>query len=188
MGLAERFGAELFGVSAAQPSLGAVFVGGAAITDEIYREERRSIEQRLDAAEEQFRALVPRAVKHRWRGQVEGPGRTIVNAARQVELVMMSPSDDGPLDTFRHANAVDVVLGCGRPLLLTGADVAMITANKILVAWKDEREARRAVSDALPFLGPPRRSSWSASRRATTAARRSALTTLPTGFACMERT
>jgi nucleotide-binding universal stress UspA family protein len=46
----------------------------------------------------------------------------------------------------------DLVLKLGRPVVFTGSDAEVIQGQKIVVGWKDAREARRAVSDALPFL------------------------------------
>ena len=40
----------------------------------------------------------------------------------------------------------------GRPLLPGAARGGISQADKVLVAWKDTREARRAVADALPLL------------------------------------
>jgi nucleotide-binding universal stress UspA family protein len=47
----------------------------------------------------------------------------------------------------------DVVLGCGRPVLVVPY---MLSTQKldgnVLIAWNDSREAKRAVQDALPLL------------------------------------
>ncbi len=40
----------------------------------------------------------------------------------------------------------------GRPTLVVPEGVASVRAEHIVIGWKDTREARRAVSDALPFL------------------------------------
>ena len=40
----------------------------------------------------------------------------------------------------------------GRPIIAVGEAVTEFADRKIVVAWKDTREARRAVADALPFL------------------------------------
>lgn len=53
---------------------------------------------------------------------------------------------------FRAADVGSLALGIGRPVLVIGNNVEHLRANTVLVAWKDTREARRAVADALPFL------------------------------------
>ena len=48
-------------------------------------------------------------------------------------------------------------MSSGRPILIANRDYRPITAENILIAWKDSREARRAVVDAMPFLIEARR-------------------------------
>jgi nucleotide-binding universal stress UspA family protein len=58
----------------------------------------------------------------------------------------LAGNDIGRVDTG------DVLMRAGRPVLVVPAGVASLAARTVLVAWKDTREARRAVADALPFL------------------------------------
>jgi nucleotide-binding universal stress UspA family protein len=44
------------------------------------------------------------------------------------------------------------VLKAGRPVLLVPNEVTSFSGKRIAIAWKDTREARRAVVDSLPFL------------------------------------
>jgi nucleotide-binding universal stress UspA family protein len=44
------------------------------------------------------------------------------------------------------------VLGAGRPVLVTAGNAEHLLGKTVLVAWKDSREARRALQDALPLL------------------------------------
>ena len=48
------------------------------------------------------------------------------------------------------------VLQAGRPVLVVPATCAQSALDWVLVAWKDTREARRAVADALPLLARAR--------------------------------
>lgn len=45
-----------------------------------------------------------------------------------------------------------LVLQTGRPVLAVPPEATALSAAKVIVAWKDTREARRAIHDALPFL------------------------------------
>jgi nucleotide-binding universal stress UspA family protein len=45
-----------------------------------------------------------------------------------------------------------LILQTGRPVLVTPPEAARLTVASVVVAWKDTREGRRAVTDALPFL------------------------------------
>jgi len=45
-----------------------------------------------------------------------------------------------------------LALTCGRPVLSAPPSAPPLQAKHVMLAWKDTREARRAMSDALPFL------------------------------------
>jgi len=45
-----------------------------------------------------------------------------------------------------------ILLRAGRPVLVVPDTVAPLQLRRVVVAWKDTRECRRAVGDALPFL------------------------------------
>ena len=47
---------------------------------------------------------------------------------------------------------VNSILSAGRPVLFAADDMKPLRAETVVVAWKDAREARRAVIDAMPFL------------------------------------
>ena len=45
-----------------------------------------------------------------------------------------------------------MILAAGRPVLVIPRGMRRFQPSNVLIAWKDTREARRAVRDALPFL------------------------------------
>jgi nucleotide-binding universal stress UspA family protein len=45
-----------------------------------------------------------------------------------------------------------LLMEVGRPVLVAPPGIERLAAKRVVVAWKDTREARRAVHDALPFL------------------------------------
>ena len=73
--------------------------------------------------------------------------------ARAADLIITGANYDKPmLDPFRRLNPSALVIEAGRPLFIVPAEAKWTKARNVLVAWKDTREARRAVSDALPLL------------------------------------
>lgn len=151
--LAKRFNALLIGLSAAEPSPALVGVEGAVATVEFYEQEREEIEARLRSLESEFRSLVPAGVETTWRSYVEAPNRSVAATARSADLIVTG-SHLGSINQnyLRSLDVGELVLTAGRPILVVGSGVAEIKADKIVVGWKDAKEARRAVRDALPFL------------------------------------
>ena len=43
-------------------------------------------------------------------------------------------------------------MSAGRPILLAPLCCSVLTPNRILIAWKDTSEARKAVQEAFPLL------------------------------------
>jgi len=152
VGLAERFRAELIGFSAAMPRPVSAGVDYSGVAAEIYAEQLTDLEKRLERLEQQFRAAVPSEMKTFWRQMIEIPDRGIINISRCADLVLMGSSPAERDGMIREPDPATVVLSLGRPLLLVGSGVSRIAADRIVVGWKDTREARRAVADALPFL------------------------------------
>lgn len=150
--LAQRFGADLIGLAAAGPSPELIGIEGAVVAATWYTQEREEIETRLRAMENEFRTLTPPGIKVDWRPYVEAPNRSLVLNARCADLIVVGSRHGADGSYLRSVDVGDLVLTAGRPVLVVGAGVAEIKADKVVVGWKDTREARRAVSDALPFL------------------------------------
>lgn len=150
--LATRFGASLIGVCAAQPSAARVGLDGAVLASAWYAEERARAERGLKAAEDKFLSLVPKDIKHGYRGFLDNPNTALVAMAHRADLILAGHDVGQRPDHQRHVDLGELVLSAGRPILVAGSGVLQVWADKIVIAWKDTREARRAVSDALPFL------------------------------------
>ncbi|MBZ9717885.1 MULTISPECIES: universal stress protein [unclassified Mesorhizobium] len=148
--LAERFGSHLIGLAAADvPPL--VATGeGMVYEGEVMQIERTEIEKRLAELRAEFESLVPASITSEWGQAVCSPTRFLSTFARVADLIVIAESGD---NVFRAVDVGSLALGIGRPVLVTGNNVEHIRAKTVLVAWKDTREARRAVADALPFLG-----------------------------------
>lgn len=152
-GLARRFGASLIGLGAAEPSPALIGVDGAVAAAEFYAQERADIEAQLRVAETQFRAAVPAGIEVSWRASIDAPNRSLAATARRADLIVTgSRLDNAGGGYLRSVNVGELVLSAGRPVLVAGAETAEIKAETIVVGWKDTREARRAVADALPLL------------------------------------
>jgi nucleotide-binding universal stress UspA family protein len=149
--LAERFASTLIGVSASVlPPYPAE--NGYFVTPEFFEQEHRDILAALKHTEAAFRSVAGTGgVKLEWRSAIDLPENYVVSESRCADLVIVGQARDG-VDIARALDPGTAILKTGRPVLVAPAGVEALKAERILVAWKDSRESRRAVRDALPLL------------------------------------
>jgi nucleotide-binding universal stress UspA family protein len=151
--LAERFGAHVIGVTAAEFSPPLYFTDGEQ-AQKILDEGQVAIMNRVAEVEAQFRAAMQRrAATVEWRSAEDFPTRFIVQQARAADIIIVGEDGrDALFDPFMQANPSDLVMQTGRPLLVVPETSNWLDLRNVLIAWKDTQEARRAVADALPML------------------------------------
>jgi nucleotide-binding universal stress UspA family protein len=152
--LADRLNADVIGVAACQP-LRVVYSDGY-ISDNLIQQDRDELEKEINAAETEFRTVMgKRGGNLDWRSTVTfGPlADYLADQARCADIVVTGVDRRGSmLDSSRHADIGDLVMQLGRPALIVPTVAAKPSFGRVLVAWKDARESRRAVLDALPLL------------------------------------
>ena len=151
--LAERFHASVIGIAACQPMQ--IVYGDGFISGDIYEQDRQELDKEMKAAEAEFRsALQTRAVTLEWRSTVMFTllSDYLAREARSADLVITGIASGDLFDSSRSVNTGDLVMRAGRPVLVVPAAAGKVKLDRIVVGWKDTREARRAVSDALPLL------------------------------------
>jgi nucleotide-binding universal stress UspA family protein len=150
--LAERFNAKVIGIAAADPQ--PPYYAGGSVARGFVEHERIEVKKRIEEAEARFRATIDgRARDVEWRSAFERPNDYVAREARAADLIITGSNRDGVLiDRLRRLDPSDLVMVAGRPLLLVPPEVEYLKLDNVLVAWKDTREARRAVVDALPLL------------------------------------
>jgi nucleotide-binding universal stress UspA family protein len=152
--LADRFTSTLIGISACvlppYPAEGAYFV-----TPEFVEQEQQDIRAALQRTEASFRAAAgDKGAKPEWlewRSAVDLPETFVVSEARAADLVIVGRAPS-PMDICRCLDPGAAVLRMGRPMLVVPPGVDALKAKRILIGWKDGREARRALQDSLPLL------------------------------------
>jgi nucleotide-binding universal stress UspA family protein len=151
--LAERFGSRVIGIAASEYSPPLYYTSGEQ-AQQMLDQGVASIRQRLEGLRAEFvDKLQARCRQIEWRGSIEMPARYIVREARAADLVICGGCAEGVLiDPFVQADPADLVLQIGRPMLAVPAAATRVDLGCVLVAWKDNLEARRAIVDALPLL------------------------------------
>ncbi|MGX7876748.1 universal stress protein [Mesorhizobium sp. ORM6] len=152
--LAKRFDARLIGFCAADAPLPVTMAPeGAAIAAEIWEQSRDEIRRRLTGLNGEFHSLIAGAVKTGWHGEVENPDHALARRVRMADMVVTSASEGASTgDSYRKVDPGSLVLRAGRPVLVAAHGATDLPAHRIVVAWKDTREARRAVADAVPLM------------------------------------
>ncbi|MCX5495314.1 universal stress protein [Kaistia dalseonensis] len=151
--LAERFGAVLIGIAGAvpEPPLADPFAAGAMV-GELAMLERERAEDLLKNAKALFDSVSgTTALTTEWRSAIAYPSDLIARQARAADLIIVG-RDTGTSAPNHSVSAGDVLMKTGRPVLIVPPQAETPAADNVLIAWKDGREAQRAVVDALPFL------------------------------------
>jgi len=148
--MALKFGASIIGVSALMvpPPL----VADGVVIQAATEEELARMKAALATKEDWFRSIagLPKE-KIQWRWGIGSPTTFLTNQARAADLVVMKTGYQSAEPTH-FVDSAEAVLRMGRPVILVPENVTELTADRIVVGWKDTREARVAVLQALPLL------------------------------------
>ena len=145
--LARRFSAHISAIAAADPH---VFVPGddsGMVSAELLRRKAEEITERLNALKDQ--AAQSLGERSDWISAIADPTETVSMLARTADLVVTGR--DTSVDRHNTLDIGSLILSAGRPVLVASDELSKWRADCIVIAWKDAREARRALADSLPF-------------------------------------
>jgi nucleotide-binding universal stress UspA family protein len=86
-----------------------------------------------------------------WRAVLDFPIEALSREARSADLVLIGREKEQG-SAHRRLDPGAAMLKLGRPALVVPDGVNALRAEHIVIGWKDTREARRAVRDAIPLL------------------------------------
>jgi nucleotide-binding universal stress UspA family protein len=143
-GLADKFNAMLIGLSAV--AIRPAFMGEGVVVKDMMQsdigETRGSWFRTIAGADHR---------KLEWRAVLDFPNEALACEARSADLVVIGRTA-APGDVYSALSPGAAVLKIGRPVLVVPEGVDALRAEHVVIGWKDSREARRAVQDAIPFL------------------------------------
>ena len=149
--LAAKFNAALIGFSAR--AVPPPFVAEGVIIEEVTESDVKQMQAALAKRGDWFRRTIGSDRRDiEWRSELDFPVDALVREARCADLVVIGHQIQGRYDKHRSLDPGEVLLKLGRPVLLVAPGIATLRAEHVVVAWKDTREARRAVLDAIPTL------------------------------------
>jgi hypothetical protein len=121
-----------------------------AIDAALFDQENAGIATFLNKADEDFRSTTAEyRIPVEWRSALDVPDDFVAAEARAADLLIVGQTSAA---AYRSPEVGSLLLKAGRPVLVVPKDVAALAVRRAVVAWKDSREARRAIRDALPFL------------------------------------
>ena len=148
--VAARYGSTVTGLSAL--GIRPPFVAEGVVIDVGGEAEIEQMKFLLANRESWFRRVArERGLVVEWRQGVESPTTRLVREAAGADLIVVAPGRE-TADHYRRPDVAEALLRAGRPFLIAPDGVRALKGDRIVVGWKNTREARRAVADALPFL------------------------------------
>jgi nucleotide-binding universal stress UspA family protein len=146
--VARMFDAHLLGVAAEAFEL----PGYGMIDGELVQLLRDNVDTDIAAAKARFlQAATDAPAGSTFISGVDRPLTLMKRHARGADLVVARRvAHDSSVTNL--CRPTDLVLDVGAPVLLAPHDPPPLEARRIVVAWKDRPEARRALTEALPLL------------------------------------
>lgn len=150
--LAERFEARVIGIAASDLRPPLYFADGGA-AQKLFDEEAAAIRRRLSELEAEFHAGVEKRAKAlEWRSAQAVPVPYVLQQARRADILVVGARSETLVDPCAAADPSALLMQAGRPIIVVPPALEWLDFRSVVVAWKDVREARRAVFDALPIL------------------------------------
>jgi nucleotide-binding universal stress UspA family protein len=151
LGLARQHHASLIGLAAGLPRVpiesGANSLGAIATSIDFAVRGGEELEVEFERASALFAELTADSgVRTEWRTELDLPSLALAEAANAADLIVIGCC------SASHQMVGDLLMRVGRPILAVPANIGALGERDIVVAWKSTREARRAVSDAMPLI------------------------------------
>jgi nucleotide-binding universal stress UspA family protein len=150
--LADRFKSRVIGITAGLPS--APIHADGMIASSVLEVDYQQLNQAIGRCEARFRsALKGLGDSLEWRSDAIYPADFLAAEARAADLLVVGRSENyAPLGPHQLLDIGDAVMRAGRPVLVVPPRSTSLALNRILIAWKDTAESRKAISAALPLL------------------------------------
>ncbi|MHB2206495.1 hypothetical protein [Methylobacterium sp. CM6257] len=151
--LAKRFDANLIGVAAQDPLPISIYGKGSYLDHHIIGLAAANAREELNKQEAVFREMTNGYNKAQLRLYDRDPLECVISECARCDLlVARGPDDRSSTEIIEALSPSEIILRAGRPVLVTPSQTDDLPLKCAVIAWKDTREARRAVADALPLL------------------------------------
>ena len=147
--------AMLIGAAAALPKAAfeIVAAGVPIFSGGVMAGDPHELEGRFKTASSEFNRWTSGfGIETEWRTAVDFPASGLAGMAGAADLIVVGGGGSTGGDGDRFVDCGDLVMNAGRPVLRLPNGVSRLAPGGAVVAWRNTREARRALSDALPLL------------------------------------
>ena len=150
--LAEQFNAKLIGIASCRPQPS--YYADGPLAQSLVRQLETEANEKLEQLEQRFRTAFQNRIENvEWRRAYAVPADFVAREARSADLVIAGADRMGGLsDPLWRLDPHELVMKLGRPMMVVPPEVDRLKLASVVGGWKDPREARRAVVDALPLL------------------------------------
>ena len=124
--------------------------GGAAIAGGVLTGEPDQLDAQFAAAHAEFVRWTSGApIQIAWRTAIDFPAPAIASVAALADVVVVGPArKSSPANSYLDSG--DLVMRAGRPVLMVPQGSTTLDRGTVVVAWRNTRESRRALADAMP--------------------------------------
>jgi nucleotide-binding universal stress UspA family protein len=150
--LADRFKSRVIGATAGFPHIPTCLGNTGAL--DVREADCQRLNQAIALHEGHFRTTFESLdIPYEWRSDAASPADFLATEARAADLLIVGRREKriGFIPN-QSLDIGDVIMRAGRPMLVVPPRKTFLALNRILIAWKDTAEARRAVAAALPLL------------------------------------
>lgn len=149
--LATTFSASVTGVIANQ--LEPPYGDGLGVIDPFACRRETRHREAVEAEAEFHHVLEEQIPRRRCCIELDVPSvaEALVRHAAGADLLVVQAGDFAGFGTAGLVLS-ELVMLAGRPVLVLPAELPPVSLERVLVGWKDTRETRRAIADALPLL------------------------------------
>ena len=150
--LADRFKSRVIGATAGLPHM-PIYLGDTDALD-VRKADCQQLNKAVARHEGRFRAVFESlGGLSEWRSDAASPADFLTNEARAADLLIVGRREDGiRFIPNQSLDIGDAIMRAGRPMLVVPPRKTFLALNRVLIAWKDAAEARKAVVAALPLL------------------------------------
>ena len=151
--LAERFQARLIGVASREPDYVRGYDESSAYGAATLNDIRDAALADIADIEQAFRAVAGTGRLVEWRSDLQDPEIFVAEQSRAADLIVLGRRGGEDFSDPRFAlNAGRALMGLGRPVMVVPTGVDHLPLRRVVVAWKNTPQTRRALSDAMPLL------------------------------------